>query len=135
MILLKKARSQNNPRFLDYFVTWQSEFARVPFASPEPHTGPWVRGCPDGLLQLVLVWSLREELPGCLRQPLRQVRFAAVVVFFSEVVVRDVLSQTSRVLFAIGRCRLGPRRFEDRPDQSVEYGRLETAPLRRKPLW
>ena len=76
-----------------------------------------------------------EELPGCLRHPFRQERFVAVVVFFSEVVVRDVLSQTSRVLFAIARSRLGPRRFEDRPDQSVEYGPPETAPLRRKPLW
>jgi hypothetical protein len=34
--LLKKARSTNTPRFLDYLVTWQSEFARVPPRAPEP---------------------------------------------------------------------------------------------------
>jgi hypothetical protein len=45
MPLLKKARSTNTPRFLDYLVTWQSEFARVPPRAPEPlNTGPWVRG-------------------------------------------------------------------------------------------
>ena len=50
----------------------------------------------DGLLLVVLVWSLREsveEMPGCLRHPFRQERFVAVVVFFAEGVVRDVLSQ------------------------------------------
>ena len=36
MPLLKKARSTNTPRFLDYLVTWQSEFARVPPRAPEP---------------------------------------------------------------------------------------------------
>ena len=77
MILLKKARSQNNPRFLDYFVTWQSEFARVPFASPEPHTGPWVRGWGRGLLNplnfihplqkgLILVLPVSLNPPGAL---------------------------------------------------------------------
>ena len=32
MLLPNKARSPNNPRFLDYLVTWQSEFARVELA-------------------------------------------------------------------------------------------------------
>ena len=41
MPFLKKARSPNNPRFLDYLVTWQSKLARVPRRAPEP----WVRGC------------------------------------------------------------------------------------------
>ena len=36
MPLLKMARSPNDPRFLDYLVTWQSEFARVPPRAPEP---------------------------------------------------------------------------------------------------
>jgi hypothetical protein len=36
MPLLKKARSTNTPRFLDYLVTWQSEFARVPPRAQEP---------------------------------------------------------------------------------------------------
>ena len=36
MPLLKKAGSTNTPRFLDYLVTWQSEFARVPPRAPEP---------------------------------------------------------------------------------------------------
>ena len=30
--MLKKARSPNNPRFFDYLVTWQTEFARVHYA-------------------------------------------------------------------------------------------------------
>ena len=32
ILLPKKARSPNNPGFLDYLVTWLSEFARVPHA-------------------------------------------------------------------------------------------------------
>ena len=39
MPLLKKARSPNNPRFLDYLVTWQSEFATVPHAYTRLNTG------------------------------------------------------------------------------------------------
>ena len=33
------ARSTNNPRFFDYFVTWESEFARVPHAYTRLNTG------------------------------------------------------------------------------------------------
>ena len=51
MPLLKKARSTNTPRFLDYLVTWQSEFARVPPRAPEPlNTGTLGTRLTNGML-------------------------------------------------------------------------------------